>query len=523
MTTRTGSSPASSAGGDLPGEGGERIQRRLPGARVVEGARAHDAEPVGVGVEAGEEVRRRLGDRVRVLGAQGRGLVHRQRRRRAVDLAGGDGHDDRLRAPRAARPPAPPRPSPGCRAASPRGRATSGRRGQRGEVVDDVRAGVADERPGGGRVAQVGRARRRGAATPATTSSPAAAQARARWLAGEAAGPGDEDAGHGAPAALPDVGGPDVSPRGRRRPGARPSRGRWRRRARRRRARGAPSPAFSRRSSSPSTSPKSRWRQAACAKARPEPHSDGRSSAAGWTRSSAAVPGHVARCSAKPGERTAQRRRAPAATARRSRTARRTARRWRDAARRPAGSQPRPARPSGRAAPCRSSARRRRAGRAAAAPPTRRRRRRRRGRRGASVSRLVASARMRPRHFGASVSHLAAFARTVTSAAVPGTPDSDRARRLGSHIAPARARPRPRRQPGRLLARPGDRAAASSTSTSAWRGSAREHLPGERPGDHRRQPPLVPRPVRDRHDHPPPDLLRGQAGAVPPTRSWAGC
>ena len=42
----------------------------------------------------------------------------------------------------------------------------------------------------------------------------------------------------------------------------------------------------------------------------------------------------------------------------------------------------------------------------------------------------------------------------------------------------------------------------------------REHVP-RRPGDPRLQPPLVPRPVRHRHDRPAAAVLRRQEGAVP--------
>ena len=154
-----------------------------------------------------------------------------------------------------------------------------------------------------------------------------------------------------------------------------------------------------------------------------------------------------------------------------------------------------------RAARRRRSRRRTRACRAAAAPPTRPRRRRRRARRAASG---CASKAMRG---------------TVTSRAARGYASCsdgplDRA-------ALHRARPRAGRQPDRLLARRARSSSRSSTSTSASSRIGREHIPQDGPGDLRRQPPLVPGPVRDRHARAAADLLRGQEGAVPQPRSSA--
>ena len=153
-------------GGDLARERGERVERRLARPGVVERARARDAQPVRVGVEAGEQVAGGLRDRVRVLRPQRRGLVDRQRRRRAVDLAGGDGDDDRAPAPR-------------VRTASStlsviawfcgerRGRVAprAADVGERGEVEDDVAAP---------------RRRSRRASPPASSRSTATRPARAR-------------------------------------------------------------------------------------------------------------------------------------------------------------------------------------------------------------------------------------------------------------------------------------------------------------------------------------------------------
>ena len=62
-------------GRDLAGEGGDRVDRRLARPGVVERARADHPQAVRVGVEAGQQVGRRLRDRVRVLRAQRRVLV----------------------------------------------------------------------------------------------------------------------------------------------------------------------------------------------------------------------------------------------------------------------------------------------------------------------------------------------------------------------------------------------------------------------------------------------------------------
>ena len=145
---------------------------------------------------------------------------------------------------------------------------------------------------------------------------------------------------------------------------------------------GSESGGFSRRSSSPSTAPNSRWRQVACANARPEPHSCG-NAAAGCepVDHERARPGREVL--GQPGERPAQRRAGPG---RRGRALRRRAPNSRavgDVHREPdrMGGGRRRAR-SARAARRRRSRRRRRAGRAAAARPRRPRRRRRRARLG---------------------------------------------------------------------------------------------------------------------------------------------
>ncbi len=79
----------------------------------------------------------------------------------------------------------------------------------------------------------------------------------------------------------------------------------------------------------------------------------------------------------------------------------------------------------------------------------------------------------------------------------------------------SRAHAPPRRELGRLLARPhGHRAAAPPLLPRAQAGPRAS--PGRR-GDPGLQPPQLPRPLRDRHVHPPPHLLRGQARAVPPS------
>ena len=83
-------------GRDLARERGQGVDRRLPGPGVVEGARAHDAEAVRVGVETRQQVAGRLADRVRVLRPQRSRLVHRQRRGPPVDLAGRDRHEHGL-------------------------------------------------------------------------------------------------------------------------------------------------------------------------------------------------------------------------------------------------------------------------------------------------------------------------------------------------------------------------------------------------------------------------------------------
>ena len=70
VTTATGVVARLEARGHLARERGDRVDRLLPRAGVVERARADHAQAVGVGVEAGQQVAGRLGDRVRVLRAQ---------------------------------------------------------------------------------------------------------------------------------------------------------------------------------------------------------------------------------------------------------------------------------------------------------------------------------------------------------------------------------------------------------------------------------------------------------------------
>src|SRR4051794_39228085 len=98
---------------------------------------------------------------------------------------------------------------------------------------------------------------------------------------------------------------------------------------------------------------------------------------------------------------------------------------------------------------------------------------------------------------------------TVTSAAGPGTPKCGPV--LLFLLPPARAHAR--RQPVRLLACARRPAAVLPALLPPDAARARA-LPRRGAVHHRRQPPLVPRPVRDRDDGPPPRLLRRQEGAL---------
>ena len=178
----------SSRRGGLARERGDRVGRLLARPGVVERARADHAQPVGVGVEAGQQVGGRLRDRVGVLRAQRRVLVDRQRRGRAVDLARGDRDDGRLRRLGAHRLEHVERHRDVVGEEARRVAPGLADVGARGEVVDDV--GRARRRPRRGpRRRRAGR-RRSPRETPAT-SSPAARQSAARWRAGEAAGARD--------------------------------------------------------------------------------------------------------------------------------------------------------------------------------------------------------------------------------------------------------------------------------------------------------------------------------------------
>src|SRR3954467_15986861 len=96
---------------------------------------------------------------------------------------------------------------------------------------------------------------------------------------------------------------------------------------------------------------------------------------------------------------------------------------------------------------------------------------------------------------------------TVTSAATAGTPSS------GPLLLPP-ARAHPRGQPVRLLARA--RGAAAVLPPLLPPDPSPACAPAGRGAVHRRrQPPVVPRPVRHRHAGTPAGLLRGQAGALP--------
>src|SRR4051794_19072412 len=68
--------------------------------------------------------------------------------------------------------------------------------------------------------------------------------------------------------------------------------------------------------------------------------------------------------------------------------------------------------------------------------------------------------------------------------------------------------------PARLLVRPGGAAAVLPRVVPPEPDGPRAH-PADGARDHRLQPPLVPRPVRDRRDGAPADLLRGEEGALP--------
>ena len=82
-------------------EVGDRVDRLLARAGVVERAGVDHPQAVGVGVEAGDQRRRRLGDRVRVLRAQRRVLGRRDGLGRPVLLARADRERPPRRAPRA--------------------------------------------------------------------------------------------------------------------------------------------------------------------------------------------------------------------------------------------------------------------------------------------------------------------------------------------------------------------------------------------------------------------------------------
>src|SRR4051812_37141520 len=151
--------------------------------------------------------------------------------------------------------------------------------GARGEVVDDVRPRAGDEPAGRGWVAQVERGRGRST----QDLVPRRLARRDEMAPGEPGRAGDED---------PQRQLRDTTYSADPWPFEAAAAGSI--------GRGSDSGGFRRRSSSPSTVPKSRWRQVACANAAPEPQSAGRSSEAGWMRDSAAVPGQVARCSARP-------------------------------------------------------------------------------------------------------------------------------------------------------------------------------------------------------------------------------
>src|SRR3954471_18262677 len=68
--------------------------------------------------------------------------------------------------------------------------------------------------------------------------------------------------------------------------------------------------------------------------------------------------------------------------------------------------------------------------------------------------------------------------------------------------------------PARLLVRPGGAAAVLPPVVPPEPDGPRAH-PKDGARDHRLEPPLVPRPVRDRRDGAPADLLRGEEGALP--------
>src|SRR3954449_1034494 len=107
-----------------------------------------------------------------------------------------------------------------------------------------------------------------------------------------------------------------------------------------------------------------------------------------------------------------------------------------------------------------------------------------------------------------------AIAATVTTARRSGTPGEGNDRNSRRSQPAPRPPPRARRQPARLLAGPRRLPALLPSLLPALAHRARARA-GERPRDLRGQPPLVPGPVRDRHDRPPADVLRGQGGAVP--------
>ena len=150
--------------------------------------------------------------------------------------------------------------------------------GARREVVDDVGARAGDRRARRRRVEQVD------ALADARDAGHVVAgggAGRGEVAPGEPGGAGDQDAQLSA---------------ARSRPGAPPSRGRWRRRPPRSTGSRSAAGGFSRRSSSPSTTPNSRWRQVACANARGRRTQLGERRRRGRARS----PASVARCSASP-------------------------------------------------------------------------------------------------------------------------------------------------------------------------------------------------------------------------------
>ena len=138
--------PGATTLGGLGGQRGQQEDRQLTGPRMAERPGADDLQAIGLGVELGEHLARDLGDRVGVGRARGQILGRGQHARVAVDLARAHPHHRRPAGEVAQGLQHPDGDGVVVTEGLRRGLPGAAHRGERRQVVDELRSGRAHRR-----------------------------------------------------------------------------------------------------------------------------------------------------------------------------------------------------------------------------------------------------------------------------------------------------------------------------------------------------------------------------------------